>query len=90
MRFGLDAELVTDISGGIKPVRGAISEWIDRCSGIIGSLGYDPYIATLMKVLEFGNSSARQRAVSADTRSIWDVAQHNVDEHYARRPRWYP
>jgi carboxylate-amine ligase len=88
MRFGLDAELVTALDGTVKPLREDIFDWCGRIAGNIQALGYAPYLLTLHKILEKGNSSSRQRAVFAKTGSLKKVVAHNIAEYRGRRPIW--
>jgi carboxylate-amine ligase len=88
MRFGLEAELVTALDGSVKPLREDILDWCGRIAGNIEALGYGPYLLTLHKMLEKGNSSSRQRAVFARTGSLRKVVAHNIAESRARRPMW--
>jgi carboxylate-amine ligase len=88
MRFGLEAELVTALDGRVKPLREDILDWCGRIAGNTEALGYGPYLLTLHKMLEKGNSSSRQRVVVAKTGSLQDVVAHNIAEYSGRRPVW--
>lgn len=90
MRFGLDAKLVTQLDGSVKPLRDDVLDWCDRISGSIAALGYEQYFVTLRQILAGGNSSMRQRFVHAQTGSLHHVVQHNIAEYRARSPQWLP
>lgn len=86
MRYGLEANLVAGIDGTIKRVDDDIREWLDKLAPYIQTLGYQPYVDTLLAILQHGNSSQRQRAVYQATGSLEAVVRHNVAEFKARRP----
>ena len=88
MRFGLDAKLVTNLDGSVKPLRDDVLDWCERIAGNVAALGYASYIATLRQILAEGNSSMRQRAVFARTGSLHQVVQQNIAEFRARAPLW--
>jgi carboxylate-amine ligase len=88
MRFGLETELVTGPDGSVKPLREDILDWCGRIAGNAEALGYAPYLMTLHKMLEKGNSSSRQRTVLAKTGSLKKVVAHNIAEYRGRRPIW--
>ncbi|MGE8941034.1 carboxylate-amine ligase [Leptospira interrogans] len=88
MRFGLDADLITDLDGAVVPLREDIAAWCDRISGNIAALGYEPYFETLQQILSRGNSSMRQREVAQRKGSLRDVVAHNVAEFEAGTPIW--
>lgn len=88
IRHGLEADLVSNLEGDIQPIRQSIEEWLDKLSGYAARLGYEPYVTTLRRILSEGNSSARQRAVYDQTRSLQEVVRFNIEEWQARAPRW--
>jgi carboxylate-amine ligase len=88
MRHGLEADLVTNLEGNVKPIRTDIDEWLQKLRPYIEKLGYEKYIATLRDILAKGNSSTRQRAVYAKRTLLKDVAQFNADECVAGTPLW--
>jgi carboxylate-amine ligase len=88
MRYGVDAELVTALDGSVRSLREDILDWSGRVSGNVELLGYGPYLATLHKMLERGNSSSRQRAVFAKTGSLEKVVENNIAEFRGRSPVW--
>ena len=86
MRYGMDARMVTDISGGVKPLRDDIFEWLDRLQPYIKQLGYENYIEDIRLICNRGSSSFRQQEVYLETNSLEDVVRHNVEEFKAQRP----
>jgi carboxylate-amine ligase len=88
IRHGLEADLVTNLDGGNRPVRDDILAWIDKIDSIAQGLGYDTHVETLRTICAKGNSSARQRAVFARNRSLEDVMAFNARELRERRPLW--
>lgn len=90
MRYGLNALLITHIDGQTKPARKEIEEWLDKTSSYATSLGYDHYVEIIREILVKGNSSERQRAVFAKTKSLEKVVIHNMNEFLQRNPIWNP
>ena len=88
MRHGLDARLVTNLDGGTKPLREDVIDWCERIDASVTALAYEPYIATLQRILVDGNSSMRQRETFKTTGSLQDVIARNVAEFEARAPIW--
>jgi len=88
MRYGLDAELVTNLEGDIKVIRQDIEEWLEKLSPYIDRLNYYSYIKTLRDICARGNSSMRQRTVFEETKSLQEVAKHNIREFIERSPQW--
>jgi carboxylate-amine ligase len=88
MRFGLDADVITDLEGAVVPLREDIAAWCDRLSGHVSALGYEPYFETLQQILSRGNSSMRQRDVAQRKGSLREVVAHNVAEFEAGTPIW--
>jgi carboxylate-amine ligase len=88
MRYGLDAELVTHLEGDTKNIRQDIEDWLIRLDPYIQKLHYHSYVKTLRGICTNGNSSARQRAVYAQTQSLREVVKHNIREFTERTPLW--
>jgi carboxylate-amine ligase len=88
MRFGLDAELLTDAAGNVRPLKEEIEELLEAMAPDIERLGYHDYVTTLRQVLIGGNSAARQRSVLLATGSMEQVVTHNVREFERGHPVW--
>jgi len=88
MRYGLDADIVTNSEGGTIPIRQDILQWIERLQPFYKKFGYRPYQATLMAILEKGNSAERQRRVFQATNSLEAVYEHCIDELAQGVPQW--
>ena len=88
MRYGLDAELVTNIDGATKQVRQDIEDWLEKLKPFIEKLGYQAYVEDLRQICQLGNSSCRQRKIFAQGQSLQQVAAFNAQEFLARKPDW--
>jgi carboxylate-amine ligase len=64
-RYGLDAEIVTDVHGTVRPVRQAIADLAEDLSPIARRLGCVPELRTIGRILDGGASYQRQRRVAA-------------------------
>lgn len=88
IRHGLNADLVLSSSGQSKPIVDDIREWIDKTADYTEQLGYNDYIQTLLNIITNGNSSTRQNAVFAQTKSLQAVVAHNINELSQNTPLW--
>jgi len=86
IRHGLDAELVTDLDGGNRPIREDILSWIDKIEPYGTPLGYAPYMAALRAICARGNSAARQRSLFARNKSMHEVLEFNAQEFRGQKP----
>ena len=64
-RYGLDAEIVVDARGTVRPVRAAIRELVADLTPTATRLGCEDELATVSRILEHGASYQRQRRVAA-------------------------
>lgn len=64
-RYGLDAQIVTDVHGTVRPVRQAIADLTEDLSPIARRLGCATELRTVGRILDEGASYQRQRAVAA-------------------------
>jgi glutamate---cysteine ligase / carboxylate-amine ligase len=64
-RYGLDAEIVADARGTVRPVRAAIHELVDDLTPTARRLGCEDELALVPRILEQGASYQRQRRVAA-------------------------
>jgi carboxylate-amine ligase len=87
MRYGLDAELVSNTPGGVR-IYQDIEQWIERLSDYTENLHYQPYIATIRDILAYGNSSTRQRNIFNATNSLEEVVKYNIKEFIAGARLW--
>jgi glutamate---cysteine ligase / carboxylate-amine ligase len=65
VRYGLDAEIVVDDQGTVRPVREAITDLVDELAPIARRLDCEAELADVRRVLAVGGSYQRQRAVAA-------------------------
>jgi carboxylate-amine ligase len=75
-RYGLDADIVVDEAGTVRPVREAIAELVEELAPVAKRLGCEAELADVTRVLAVGASYQRQRAVAAahdgDLRAVVD------------------
>jgi carboxylate-amine ligase len=64
-RYGLDARIVVDNAGTIRPVRMAVLELVDDLMPTARRLRCEEELAIVRRILEVGASYQRQRAVAA-------------------------
>lgn len=88
IRYGLDAELVMNTDGRIKPVREDIEEWVAKLLPYAEQLGYQSYLNDLLMIVERGGSTTRQRGVFKKTQSLEEVVKLNVSECRRQIPLW--
>lgn len=88
MRYGMDAEYITNLDGNIKIMRQELDEWFAKLAPYVDKLGYHDYMKTLRDICVRGNSSIRQRAVFAENKLLQDVVKHNIREFTQRKPQW--
>jgi carboxylate-amine ligase len=76
VRYGLDAEIVVDEQGTVRPVREAIAELVEELGPVARRLRCEAELADVGRVLAVGASYQRQRAVAAahddDLRAVVD------------------
>jgi carboxylate-amine ligase len=65
VRYGLDADIVTDERGTVRPVREALGELVEELMPVAKRLGCEAELADVRRVLVTGASYQRQRAVAA-------------------------
>jgi carboxylate-amine ligase len=69
-RYGLDAEIVADARGTVRPVRAAIHELVDDLTPTARRLGCEDELALVPRILEQGASYQRQRRVAASSGGV--------------------
>jgi carboxylate-amine ligase len=65
VRYGLDADIVVDEKGTVRPVRQAIADLAEELAPTAKRLGCEAELADVHRVLAVGASYQRQRAVAA-------------------------
>ncbi|MCZ2822367.1 glutamate--cysteine ligase [Modestobacter sp. VKM Ac-2977] len=65
VRYGLDAEIVVDEQGTLRPVREAIADVVEELLPTARKLGCEDELLDVRRVLDAGASYQRQRAVAA-------------------------
>lgn len=88
MRYGLNAELVSNIEGKTKLMYEDLLEWLDKLKPYTEKLGYQDYCANLIKIMELGTSSQRQRKIFQQTESLEEVVRFNIHEFLQQQPQW--
>lgn len=64
-RYGLDADIVVDDKGTVRPVRQAILDLVEELMPTAKRLGCEAELGDVLRVLDVGASYQRQRAVAA-------------------------
>ncbi|RBY93233.1 glutamate--cysteine ligase [Blastococcus sp. TF02A-30] len=65
VRWGLDADIVVDEKGTVRPVRQAILDLVEELTPTAKRLGCEAELADVVRIVELGASYQRQRAVAA-------------------------
>jgi carboxylate-amine ligase len=79
-RHGLEAEVIVDNLGALRPVRSVIDDLVERLGPTAESLGCARELADVRAMLAVGPGYLRQRQVLDRTGSLVDVVDHLVDE----------
>jgi carboxylate-amine ligase len=79
-RDGIDAELVVDDAGNVRPISDDIRDLVDALSTTARSLGCDDELLGIHRILDHGPSYRRQRAVTTSGGSLEDVVDLLIDE----------
>ncbi|GAB4080427.1 glutamate--cysteine ligase [Modestobacter muralis] len=64
-RFGLDASIVVDDDGTVRPVREALADLVEELLPVARELGCEAELLDVRRIVATGGSAARQRAVAA-------------------------
>lgn len=88
IRYGLDANLVVNTDGKVKPLREDIEEWVAKLLPHAERLEYQTYLSNLLEILQKGTSSMRQHDIFQQTGSLEEVVKHNVQEYRLQEPIW--
>jgi len=79
-RYGLDAEIIVDDAGQLRPVREALVELVEELAPVARRLDCADELASVLDVLAEGPSARRQREVVAAGGTLVDVVDALVEE----------
>jgi carboxylate-amine ligase len=85
-RYGLDAEVIVDNRGTLRPIRAVIEDLLVELEPVAAALGCAGELADVHTILERGPGYRRQRAVVDAGGSLVDVVDHLVAELDAGEP----
>lgn len=88
IRHGLEAKLVMNAEGKTKLLRDDLNEWIKKLTPYIQQMGYQEYISTLEKIMQYGTSSQRQLKIYQETQDFQKITHLNIQEFEAMYPSW--
>jgi carboxylate-amine ligase len=88
IRYGLDASIVTNSTGSIKPLKEDILEWVDKLRPYAQKLGYEKYFEDIKNICLYGSSSQRQKTMFSDATSLEEIVKFNVKEFNTNKPNW--
>lgn len=80
IRFGTDAELISHEDLNVFALKDGLKQLLFEMSDLIAQLCYEEEAATLLDIVEHGNSAKRQRKIFNETGNLQDVIRHNVEE----------
>jgi carboxylate-amine ligase len=84
-RYGLDAELIVDGSGGLVPVRQAVADTLEELTPVARRLGGEDELLGVRRILERGSSADRQRRVVEQGGTLVDVVDSLATDLGAHR-----
>jgi glutamate---cysteine ligase / carboxylate-amine ligase len=79
-RYGLDADIIVDDEGALRPVRHELAELVDRLAPVAARLECTDELAGVLDVLAEGPSARRQREVVAAGGTMVDVVDALIAE----------
>jgi glutamate---cysteine ligase / carboxylate-amine ligase len=79
-RDGVDAELVIDDAGNVRPMAEDIHDMVDALSGTAASLGCHEELQGVRRIVKHGPSYQRQRTITAGGGTLEDVVDLLLDE----------
>jgi carboxylate-amine ligase len=89
-RHGLDADIVVDEKGTVRPVRQALADLVEDLMPTAARLGCEAELADVERVLRVGASYQRQRAAAAahdgDLTHVVDGLLAEMDEGLPSEP----
>jgi carboxylate-amine ligase len=85
-RHGVDAELIVDERGGLRPVRTAIEELVEELTPVARRLGCQGELAHALRILDHGPSYLRQRRWVEGGGTLSDVVDGLIEELSSDQP----
>jgi carboxylate-amine ligase len=85
-RYGLDAEMIVDNRGTLRPIREVIDEMLDGLGPTADGLGCGKELADVRIILDKGPGYVRQRRVVDRGGTLVDVVDHLAEELDAGEP----
>ena len=85
-RYGLDAEIIVDNRGTLRPVRAVIDELLTELAPTAAESGCSSELEDVGVILEHGPGYVRQRRVIDRGGTLVDVVDHLIEELRAGRP----
>jgi carboxylate-amine ligase len=85
-RYGLDADIIVDDAGTLRPVRDAIVELVEELAPVARRLDCADELAGVLDVIAEGPSARRQREVVAAGGTLVDVVDALIEEMATDRP----
>ena len=85
-RHGLDAELIVDDAGTVRPARDELRRLVQELAPTAERLGCTAELADVVRVLDAGASYERQRRVADGGRNLWAVVDQLARELSSGEP----
>jgi carboxylate-amine ligase len=85
-RYGVDAELIVDERGSLRPLRTAIEELVDELTPVARRLDCEDALAHTLQILEHGPSYLRQRRWVEAGGTLVDVVDGLIEELRSDQP----
>jgi carboxylate-amine ligase len=79
-RYGMDADIIVDDSGELRPLRTALRDLVEELEPTARRLGCEEELADVPRLADEGPSAVRQRAVLAAGGTLVDVVDALVEE----------
>jgi carboxylate-amine ligase len=89
-RFGLEAAVIVDDHGTLRPIRETIEKVLHRIRASVKDLGTASEIADVEAMLDRGAGYSRQRRIVEQGGTLTDVVHHLLAELEAGRPLEVP
>ncbi|MDP8954633.1 MAG: glutamate--cysteine ligase [Actinomycetota bacterium] len=85
-RYGMEAELIVDEDGNLRPLRAELAELVDELAPVARRLGCGDELGQVRALVDDGPSYVRQRALVAAGAGMVDVVDALVEELRTDRP----
>ena len=85
-RHGIDAELIMDERGTLKPLRGAIEELVEELTPIARRLDCEDELGHALRILDHGPGYLRQRRWVEEGATLADVVDRLIEELRSDQP----